>query len=49
VSQRIQLVFLVTNRVHAAVDDRVEARPLGDIDFKGISRPVPTFEINRLT
>ena len=41
--------ILVTNRVHAAVDDRVEARPLGDIEFKGISRPVPTFEINRLT
>ena len=37
--------ILVTNRVHAAVEDRVEARALGDVDFKGLTRPVPILEI----
>jgi class 3 adenylate cyclase len=37
--------ILVTNRVLAAIEDRVDARALGDIDFKGIARPVPTFEV----
>ena len=40
--------ILVTNRVHAAVEDRVEARTLGDVDFKGLTRPVPILEIVRL-
>ena len=40
--------ILVTNRVLAAVDDRVEARDLGEIEFKGLSRPVPIFEIAAL-
>ena len=40
--------ILVTNRVHAAVDDRVNSNKLGDIEFKGLSRPVPTFEIASL-
>jgi class 3 adenylate cyclase len=37
--------ILVTNRVHAAVEDRVEAKPLGDVDFKGLTRPVPIYDI----
>ncbi len=40
--------ILVAHRVHAAVEDRVEARSLGDIEFKGLSRPVPIFEIAAL-
>ena len=40
--------ILVTNRVHAAVEDRVSTNPLGDVDFKGLSRPVPIFEIASL-
>ncbi len=40
--------ILVTNRVHAAVEDRVASVSLGDTDFKGISRPVPLFEIAAL-
>ncbi len=40
--------ILVTNRVHAAVEDRVEARSLGDTDFKGLTRPVPILEVVRL-
>ena len=37
--------ILVTNRVHSAVDERVDATKLGDIDFKGISSPVPVYEV----
>ena len=40
--------ILVTNRVHAAVEDRVEGRSLGDMEFKGLTRPVPVFEISAL-
>ena len=40
--------ILVTNRVHAAVEDRVNANALGDVEFKGLSRPVPTFEVGSL-
>jgi adenylate cyclase len=41
--------ILVTNRVQAAVEDRVESRPLGDIEFKGIMRPVQIFEVVSLS
>ena len=37
--------ILVPNRVHAAVEERVAANPIGDVDFKGLSRPVPVYEI----
>ena len=38
--------ILVTNRVHAAVDDRVAASSLGEHEFKGLSRPVPLYRID---
>lgn len=37
--------ILVTNKVMAAVDDRVESTPLGQTEFKGLTRPVPIHEI----
>jgi len=37
--------ILVTNKVHAALDDRVHAIVVGDHEFKGLSRPVPLFEV----
>jgi class 3 adenylate cyclase len=40
--------ILVANKVVAAVDDRVESIPLGDVEFKGLSRPVPIAEITAL-
>ena len=40
--------ILVTNRVHAAVDERVAASSLGDHEFKGLSRPVPLYRIDGL-
>lgn len=38
--------ILVTQRVATAVEDRVTTRSLGDHDFKGLSRPVPIFEVS---
>ncbi len=40
--------ILVTNKVHAAVEDRVEARSLGETEFKGLTRSVPILELVRL-
>ncbi len=40
--------ILVTHRVHAAVETRVSATALGDHAFKGLTRPVPLFEIAAL-
>jgi len=40
--------ILVTNKVHTAVETRVDAKALGDHDFKGLSRPVPLYEITAL-
>ncbi len=37
--------ILVTHRVHAAVEDRISSSALGDHDFRGLTRPVPLFEI----
>jgi class 3 adenylate cyclase len=38
--------ILVTHRVHAAVEDRVTASSLGEHDLKGLSRPVPLYQID---
>jgi class 3 adenylate cyclase len=40
--------ILVSNKVVAAVEDRVDAMPMGDVEFKGLSRPVPIHEITAL-
>jgi class 3 adenylate cyclase len=40
--------ILATNKVCAAVEDRVDATPMGDVEFKGLSRPVPIVEITAL-
>lgn len=37
--------ILVTHKVHSAVEDRVTAVALGDHEFKGLSRPVPLYEV----
>jgi hypothetical protein len=40
--------ILATNEVFAAIEDRVDATPMGDVEFKGLSRPVPIVEITAL-
>ena len=37
--------ILVTQRIHTAVDDRAVMNSLGELDFRGFSRPVPISEI----
>jgi class 3 adenylate cyclase len=38
----------VAHRVLAALDDPVDAEPLGDVALKGFRRPVPVFSVVRL-
>lgn len=40
--------ILLAQRVHAAVEDLVEAVPIGDLALKGFSRPVPAVNVERL-
>jgi adenylate cyclase len=40
--------ILVSQRVFAMVEDRVQAELVGELEFKGISRPVPTYSITGL-
>lgn len=36
---------LVSQRVHAAIDADAETRPVGELTLKGMSRPVPAFDV----
>jgi class 3 adenylate cyclase len=38
--------ILVSNRVHAAVEDSVEATSVGDLELKGFHQPVPAFAVS---
>jgi adenylate cyclase len=40
--------ILVGQRVHAAVEELVEARPLGDLALKGLLKPVRAFDVIRV-
>jgi adenylate cyclase len=39
--------ILVSQRLNAAVEDRIETVPVGELDLKGFSRPVPAFSVVR--
>jgi adenylate cyclase len=36
---------LVNQRVHAAVEDLVDAEPLGELNLRGLAKPVPVFNV----
>jgi class 3 adenylate cyclase len=40
--------ILITQRVNAAVEDRVVTRPVGELSVRGFLRPVPAFEVSGL-
>jgi class 3 adenylate cyclase len=40
--------ILVSSRVHAAVEDAVEATSAGEIELKGFHQPVPAFRVTAL-
>jgi class 3 adenylate cyclase len=40
--------ILVTSRVHAAIEDRVELESAGEIDLKGFHQPVPAYRVTAL-
>jgi class 3 adenylate cyclase len=37
--------ILIARRVFAAVEDLVEATPVGELTLKGFSRPIPTYDV----
>ena len=39
---------LIGPRVFAAVEDLVDAAPVGELDLKGFSRPIPAYEVREL-
>jgi len=41
--------ILVSQRVYAAVEGRVEAEPMGELGLKGFLKPTPAFNVVRLT
>ena len=40
--------ILIGQRVFAAVEDAVEAAPVGELELKGFGRPVPAYEVRGL-
>jgi adenylate cyclase len=40
--------ILISQRVFAAVEDAVDARPVGEIELKGFGRPVAAYEVRAL-
>ncbi len=40
--------ILISQRVHAAVEDAVDAQPVGELALKGFGRPVAAFEVREL-
>jgi adenylate cyclase len=40
--------ILISQRVHAMIEDAVEIEPLGELALKGLSRPVAAFSVLRL-
>ena len=40
--------ILISQRVHAAVSELVETEPLGELNLKGLLRPVTAFKVTRL-
>ncbi|MDO8506250.1 MAG: response regulator [Candidatus Limnocylindria bacterium] len=39
--------ILISQRLNAAVEDRVETTPVGELELKGMSRPVSAFSVTR--
>jgi class 3 adenylate cyclase len=37
--------ILIERRVYVAVEDLVEAAPMGELSLKGFSRPIPTYDV----
>jgi class 3 adenylate cyclase len=40
--------ILLSQRIYAALEGRVEARPIADLELKGFARPVPVYELLRV-
>ena len=41
--------ILLSQRAHAALEGRVEAKPVAELQMKGFARPVQAYELLRVT
>ena len=41
--------ILVSQRAYAALEERVEARPVAPLQMKGFARPTPAYELQRIS
>ena len=39
--------ILVSQRLNAAIEERLETESIGELELKGMSRPVPAFSVTR--
>jgi adenylate cyclase len=37
--------ILVSQRLNAAIDEQIQTAPIGELELKGMSRPIPAFEV----
>jgi class 3 adenylate cyclase len=40
--------ILISNRVHAAIEDAIEATSAGELELKGMNKPVPAFQVTAI-
>jgi adenylate cyclase len=40
--------ILISQRVHAAIEDMIDAEPVGELALKGLLKPIVTFNVLRL-
>ena len=41
--------ILVSQRAYAALEERVQARPIAPLQMKGFARPTPAYELQRIS
>jgi class 3 adenylate cyclase len=39
--------ILVSQRLNAAIEEAIETEPVGELELKGMSRPIPAFSVTR--
>jgi class 3 adenylate cyclase len=48
-AQAVDGQILVDGRVHVAIESMARVEPLGELDLKGLHRPIRAFNVRELT
>jgi adenylate cyclase len=48
-AQAVDGQILIDGRVHMAIESMAKVEPLGELDLKGLHRPIPAFNVRELT